>query len=80
MRFLTGFLLFSYLIAPVQGADQLITTIPIATGINSPVYMDHAGDGSGRLFIVQRSGLILVRQNGALAVHSVEQMGECGRP
>ena len=28
------------------------------TGLDSPVYLTHAGDGSGRMFIVERSGRI----------------------
>jgi glucose/sorbosone dehydrogenase len=33
---------------------------PMATGLSEPVSITHAGDGSGRLFIVQRGGRILV--------------------
>jgi glucose/arabinose dehydrogenase len=32
----------------------------------SPVYLTHAGDGSGRIFIVERSGRIQLVKNGAL--------------
>lgn len=38
-----------------QGALQLD---PIATGINQPVGIVHANDGSGRLFIVSQTGVI----------------------
>jgi glucose/arabinose dehydrogenase len=31
-----------------------------------PVYLTHAGDGSGRLFIVEKGGAIRIAQNGAL--------------
>jgi glucose/arabinose dehydrogenase len=37
-----------------------------ATGLINPLYLTHAGDGSGRLFIVQRDGKILIYKNGSL--------------
>lgn len=39
---------------------------PVVTGLNQPVFVTHAGDGSGRLFIVEKGGRIQVLQNGAL--------------
>ena len=36
----------------------------ISTGLSSPVFVGHAGDGSGRLFILERAGLIRVLQPG----------------
>ena len=38
----------------------------IAVGLEDPVYLTHAGDGSGRLFIVEQAGRIRVLQDGAL--------------
>jgi glucose/arabinose dehydrogenase len=38
----------------------------IAAGLQSPVYVTGAGDGSGRLFIVEPIGRIRILQNGAL--------------
>jgi glucose/arabinose dehydrogenase len=38
----------------------------IASGLQSPVYLTDAGDGSGRLFIVEQSGRIRVVKNGVL--------------
>lgn len=38
----------------------------IATGLTQPVYVVHAGDGSGRLFIVEQAGVIRVLRNGRL--------------
>ncbi len=35
------------------------------SGLNSPIYVTHAGDGSGRLFIVEREGRIKVVQPGS---------------
>ena len=38
----------------------------VATGLSSPVGVTNAGDGSGRLFVVERSGRIRVVLNGKL--------------
>jgi glucose/arabinose dehydrogenase len=35
-------------------------------GLNQPVHITHAGDGTGRLFIVERSGQIRIVKDGAL--------------
>lgn len=40
----------------------------IASGLDYPVHVTHAGDGSGRLFIVEQPGQILIYHNG-LAVN-----------
>ncbi len=36
----------------------------VASGLSSPLFLGHAGDGSGRLFIVERAGMIRVLQAG----------------
>src|SRR5439155_12573247 len=36
----------------------------VAAGLKSPVYVTNAGDGSGRLFIVEQAGRILVAKDG----------------
>src|SRR6476661_7577564 len=38
----------------------------VASGLQSPVYVTGAGDGSGRLFIVEQIGRIRILENGAL--------------
>ena len=38
----------------------------IAGNLRSPVYVTNAGDGSGRLFIVEQAGRILVLKNGGV--------------
>src|SRR5215213_136170 len=35
-------------------------------GLTQPVFMTHAGDGSGRFFVVQRAGQIRILKNGSL--------------
>lgn len=39
---------------------------PVVTGLDLPVDVQNAGDGSGRLFIVEKRGRILILQNGQL--------------
>lgn len=38
----------------------------VVSGLSNPVFLTHAGDGSGRLFIVEQAGRILIFQNGNL--------------
>ncbi len=38
----------------------------VAEGLTAPLFLTHAGDGSGRLFIVDQIGLIRVVKNGEL--------------
>jgi glucose/arabinose dehydrogenase len=40
--------------------------VPVVTGLNLPVDIQNAGDGSGRLFLVEKRGRILILQNGLL--------------
>ncbi|NDJ76612.1 MAG: PQQ-dependent sugar dehydrogenase [Chloroflexi bacterium] len=40
--------------------------VEITSGLSRPVYLTHAGDGSGRLFIVEQSGTIWTMQDGTL--------------
>lgn len=38
----------------------------VVNGLQSPVFLTHAGDGSGRLFIVERAGTVRIFADGAL--------------
>jgi glucose/arabinose dehydrogenase/murein DD-endopeptidase MepM/ murein hydrolase activator NlpD len=38
----------------------------VAGGLNQPTFLTHAGDGSGRLFITERTGRIRILQSGSL--------------
>jgi glucose/arabinose dehydrogenase len=39
---------------------------PVIGGLNFPVYVTHAGDGSGRLFVVEKDGLIRIIEGGQI--------------
>jgi len=43
-----------------------ISLRPALSGLSEPVYVTHAGDGSGRLFVVEQAGRVLVARDGAL--------------
>jgi glucose/arabinose dehydrogenase len=43
-----------------------ITFEQIASGLDSPVFITNAGDGSGRLFVVEQGGEIRIIDNGTL--------------
>ena len=62
MKFLftiTSFTLFLFI--NVTLAQPVLSLTPvITTGLNSPMQLVHAGDGSGRIFIVQKGGTIMV--------------------
>ena len=51
---------------PVMMAGQELRTIPVAEGLPAPTDIQHAGDGSGRLFVVQQSGAIRIIRDGAV--------------
>jgi glucose/arabinose dehydrogenase len=40
-----------------------ISLVQVITGLNQPLHITHAGDGSGRLFIVEQTGRIKVYDN-----------------
>src|SRR5687767_12571565 len=46
----------------LAGAIQLE---PVLSNLSSPVFVTGAGDGSGRLFVVEHGGVIKVRERGA---------------
>ena len=43
-----------------------IALTPIVSGLSSPVFVTHADDGSGRLFIVEQGGYVRIFTGGAL--------------
>lgn len=49
--------------APTQPSPDSIAFEPVVTGLVRPLYVTHAGDGSGRLFLVEQGGKIWVIEN-----------------
>ncbi|RME42993.1 MAG: glucose dehydrogenase [Caldilineae bacterium] len=54
--------------SPISPSPNLqlppIALRPFANGFDEPVYLTHAGDGTGRLFVVERRGTIRVLEEG----------------
>lgn len=40
--------------------------IPVVSGLDNPLFLTHAGDGSGRLFVLEQTGFVLIIENGEL--------------
>ncbi len=56
-----------YTIARTAPPDYVLTLNEIvASGFTHPVQVTHAGDGSGRLFVVEQPGTIKIIKNGAV--------------
>ncbi|MBW4521164.1 MAG: PQQ-dependent sugar dehydrogenase [Scytolyngbya sp. HA4215-MV1] len=57
-------------ISSVSSASQLalpgITLTPFVSGFSQPTEIANAGDGTGRLFVVERNGHVRIVQNGAV--------------
>ena len=61
----TAVLLLSIGAEGVSGAAAVVLT-PIVSGLNAPVQVVPAGDGTGRLFVVEQGGTVRIVKNGAL--------------
>src|SRR5262245_54240853 len=48
-----------------QGAFSL-GLVPVFSGLNQPLFVTHAGDGTNRLFVVERGGTIRVAVGGVV--------------
>jgi hypothetical protein len=59
-------LLTTYSFAEIPKGDIVIKLETVATELTAPIYATHAGDGSGRLFIVEQSGQIRIVKNDVL--------------
>jgi len=52
--------------AEIPKGDIIIRLETVASGLTAPVSVTHAGDGSGRLFVVEQSGQIRIVQGDSL--------------
>src|SRR5215472_6268619 len=59
-------LLALLLLAAIGAYSQEVQLVQVASGVSAPTDIQNAGDGSGRLFLVQQNGLILILKNGTL--------------
>lgn len=59
-------LLTRYSSAEIPKGDIVIKLETVASGLTAPIYATNAGDGSGRLFIVEQSGQIRIVENDVL--------------
>jgi glucose/arabinose dehydrogenase len=46
--------------------QEVISLEPVANGLDRPLFVTHAGDGSGRLFIIEQPGRIRIYKEGGL--------------
>ena len=49
-----------------RGGEHRLKLKKITTGLELPVQVTHAGDGSGRLFVVEQTGRIRILRNGTI--------------
>jgi hypothetical protein len=52
------------LLVAASAAHAGVGLVPVLGGLSQPTFVTHAGDGSGRLFIVEQPGRIKVLQPG----------------
>lgn len=53
--------------ADVSPTEAALRLVPVADGFEAPLYATHAGDGTGRIFVVEQGGLIRIVENGEIA-------------
>jgi glucose/arabinose dehydrogenase len=62
-------------IEPAALSSGQLQVIRVTGGLSSPLGVTHAGDGSGRLFVVQRGGRVRVVKSGTLQSGSFLDVG-----
>jgi glucose/arabinose dehydrogenase len=53
-------------VAQPAAAQPQLQLEPVVDGLASPLFLTHAGDGSGRLFVVERAGRVLIVDRSTL--------------
>jgi len=61
-------IILGFLLLNLEAHSFQITLAPYASGLSSPIALTHAGDGSGRLFVVEQGGFIRIINNGVLQI------------
>ena len=51
---------------PCRAGVAEIELTQVVSGLHRPLFLTHAGDGSGRIFIVEQGGLIRILEDGSL--------------
>lgn len=65
-------LLVGTLLVPIQANAAVVPSRihlgldPVASGLSAPLLVTHAGDGSGRIFVVEQTGRIRIVKDGTL--------------
>ena len=49
-----------------QSGLPRVLLVEVARGLDWPVHVTHAGDGSGRLFVVEQAGRVRIIKDGVL--------------
>lgn len=52
--------------APAGAQELAVTLQEVAGGLDQPIGIEHAGDGSGRLFVIEQPGRIVIVQDGTV--------------
>ncbi|HVN80731.1 MAG TPA: PQQ-dependent sugar dehydrogenase [Terriglobia bacterium] len=62
-------ILLLYFLTPSGFPQNSISIVlnPLVSGLTAPVCITHSGDGTGRLFVVEQAGRVLIIQNGSLS-------------
>jgi len=66
--------------APVSAGMPQISLAPLAGGFVLPVHVTHAGDGSGRIFVVEQGGRIRILDNGVVLPTSFLDLASVNPP
>jgi glucose/arabinose dehydrogenase len=61
---------------PIEAGEVVVGLEDVASGLTAPLALTHAGDGSGRLFVVDQIGTIRVIKDGQLLATPFLDLGE----